>query len=151
MGLDGKKEGNPAFKLQKENGSINPKGRAVDHKKPLDVKRRLTGRWRTHPVDKLVRIANFIEATNPEMSAKIWIRLLDSCEGEERKKKGSLPPVPDAKTSPSEIDADAVLKELEQDESIPPAESNRPSVAAGETLLQAEAGAEEDLSGNQAE
>src|ERR1700690_532498 len=62
MGLEKKTEGNPAFKAQTANGSLNPGGRpkgALSKKTHPQVKERLLGKWKTHPVDKLVELANF--------------------------------------------------------------------------------------------
>lgn len=112
MSLDYKPLGNP--KWGKGMPSANPMGRPKGPpKKTLDVKRRLLNKWQTHPVDKLVKIANFIEPTNPELAGKIWMRLLDSCELEERKKKDTLPPIEKGEETPSDLENLKLLEELE--------------------------------------
>jgi hypothetical protein len=144
MSLDpDKPKGNPAFKLQHINGPLNPKGAATGPK-PLNVKKRVLGKWKTHPVDKLVKIANFAEALNPELSAKIWLRLLDSCEGEEKKKKGYMPPTSTTDTKATEIDADTLLKDLEQDEQST-TEGDSEGLGNGTPVLQTETRPTEDL------
>jgi hypothetical protein len=148
MGLDYKPLGNP--KWGKGMPSANPLGRPKGPTKArLDSKRRLLGKWRTHPVDKLVKIANFIEATNPEMAAKIWIRLLDSCELEERKRKDTLPPVSEGEIeTPTEEEALRILKEIENGQQEALAGSHSNGLATGTTPIQVETGPTEDLSGH---
>ena len=147
MSLDVKPLGNP--KWGKGMPSANPLGRPKGPTKVrLDSKRRLLGKWKTHPVDKLVRIANFIEATNPEMAAKIWIRLLDSCELEERKRKDTLPPIEsDEKTeTPTEAESLKILEEIENGQKAL-AGSNSDGLAAGPTPIQTETGPAQNLPG----
>lgn len=119
--------------------------------KKLQVKKRVMGKWRTHPVDKMVKIANFIEASNPELAAKIWMRLLDSCELEEKAKKTFIPiPVDDIRVEP---DFDKLLNDLEgnkTDGNIK-AGSDTSSMASGSSLLQVETSPEEDLRRNKPE
>lgn len=112
--------------------------------KKLQVKKRVMGKWKTHPVDKMVKIANFIEASNPDLAAKIWMRLLDSCELEEKVKKGFMPP-PVGNESAAEVEAMKALEEAEKDEQATP-QSNSNGMAARPVDVQAEAGSEEDLS-----
>jgi hypothetical protein len=79
MGLDKKTEGNPAFKEQAPGKSLNPGGRpkgSLSRKTHPQVKERLLGKWQTHPVDKLVEIANRVSASDPKMAAEIWTNLL---------------------------------------------------------------------------
>jgi hypothetical protein len=135
MGLDYKPLGNP--KWGKGMPSANPLGRPKGPTKTaLDTKRRLLAKWRTHPVDKLVRIANFIEATNPEMAAKIWIKLLESCELEERKKKDFLPPVDKSEeVTLSEKDALKILEDIENGQTQALADSDTNSMAGRQAPL----------------
>ena len=79
MSLDEKKPGNPDWIAQKERGSINPGGRpkgSLGRKTHPQVKERLLGKWHTHPVDKLVELANFVKMSDPKLSAEIWTNLL---------------------------------------------------------------------------
>lgn len=96
--------------------------------KKLQVKKRVMGKWKTHPVDKMVRIANFIEASNPELAAKIWMRLLDSCELEEKAKKGYMPP-PAGNESAAEAEAMKALEELENGAERKPQNLDAPMVS----------------------
>lgn len=134
----------------KETAPVNRGGRPKGsvQKKSLDVKKRLLGKWQTHPVDKLVKLANFIEPSNPELAGKIWLRLLDSCELEERKNKNSLPPMIAGEETTSEIDA---LKQLEEIENGSTKQINSSSdsvgMAPGEITVQTETVPTEDLPG----
>ena len=111
--------------------------------KKLQVKKRVMGKWKTHPVDKMVRIANFIEGSNPELAAKIWMRLLDSCELEEKAKKTFMPPgVPNE--SAAEAEAMKALEEAEKDDQATPQSSSH-GMAAGPVDIQVETSPEEDL------
>jgi hypothetical protein len=112
--------------------------------KKLDVKRRLLGKWQTHPVDRLVKIANFIETQNPEFAGKIWIRLLDACVEEDRKIKSSLPPITERTDTPIETDPEKLLEDLENGTGS----GDCTSVAERTAPLQVEAGAAADLQGN---
>lgn len=58
--------------------SLNPAGRPKGCKtKKFQVKERLLGKWKTHPVDRLVAIANALEAKGlAEEAAEIWMNLL---------------------------------------------------------------------------
>jgi regulator of protease activity HflC (stomatin/prohibitin superfamily) len=91
----------------------------------------------------MVRIANFIEASNPELAAKIWMRLLDSCELEEKAKKGYMPPVA-GNESAAEAEALRALEEAEKDDQVTP-QSDSNGVADGAASLQAETSPAEDL------
>src|SRR5260370_12434706 len=104
MSLDYKPLGNPAWGKGKP--SANPFGRPKGPTKTrLDVKRRILLKWHTHPVDKLVKIANFIEVTNPDLAGKIWMRILDSFELEEKKHKEIFPPIAEQTFSLTKPDA----------------------------------------------
>lgn len=144
MGLDRKGPGNPAFCKGNKLSQNRPK-----EPKKIQVKRRLLGKWKTHPVDKLVSIANFIQATNPEFSGKIWMRLLDSCELEENKKKSSMPPsfTPDEKHM-SEEESLKLLEEMEKNDAST-SKDDTTSVATGSSEVQAQTSPEEDLRSNQ--
>lgn len=57
---------------------LNPMGRPRGSvSKKFQVKERLLGKWKTHPVDRLVMIANHLEDTGRhEEAAEIWTNLL---------------------------------------------------------------------------
>ena len=112
--------------------------------KKLQVKKRVMGKWKTHPVDKIVKIANFVEARNPELAAKLWVRLLDSCELEEKAKKSFLPPAV-GNESVAEAAAMKALEEAEKDDQATP-QSGSDGLENRPVDVQIEAGPEEDLS-----
>lgn len=91
------------------------KPRSGSEPKKLQVKKRLLGKWRKHPVDKLVELANFLETTNPVFAAKVWIRLLDSCELEENKKRTASPPLASETETGATLEAMQSLEELENE------------------------------------
>lgn len=101
---------------QNKNGPLNPGGRpkgSLNKKSHPSVKERLLGKWKTHPVDKLVSIANFIEASDPSRAAEIWADLLKYFESS--KKPVAATP---GKTTPEESrlaaeEAHRLLKEIE--------------------------------------
>ncbi len=129
----------------------SPKGRTYGKREPkkLQVKKRVMGKWKTHPVDKMVKIANFIEASNPDLAAKIWMRILDSCELEEKAKKSFMPPsVGDE--SLAEREAAKALEEAEKDDEATP-QSGSDGLERRETDLQAKTCPEKDLQGDPAE
>lgn len=76
MSLDHKTPGNPAFvKGVAQNPQGRPKG-SLSKKSHPNVKERLLGKWQTHPVDKLVELANRVTATDPKLAIEIWTNLL---------------------------------------------------------------------------
>lgn len=145
--MDDKPLGNHPKPPVKKKGYKAPTG--PREPKKLQVKKRVMGKWKTHPVDKMVKIANFIEGSNPELAAKIWMRLLDSCELEEKAKKGYMPPVA-GNESVAEAEAMKALEEAEKDDQATP-QSSRNGMENGPVDVQVEAGSEEDLSGDSAE
>jgi len=127
----------------------NPNGRPKGGPKlALGVRRRLSGKWKTHPVDKLVTIANFIQATNPEFAGKIWIRLLDAWEAEERKAKGSMSPVAVDDSTKFNPNDTKLLEEFENYDSSTIADNKDDGVAERKAEVSLEAGPEEDLRGD---
>ena len=147
MGLDKKTEGNPAFKEQAPGKSLNPGGRpkgSLSRKTHPQVKERLLGKWQTHPVDKLVEIANRVTATDPKMAAEIWTNLLKYFEPTKK-------PVESApeKTTPEEAKEAAeetfkLLQEIENN-GFNPASGKEPSLADGQTQVPPETSPETDL------
>lgn len=147
MSLEHKSPGNPA--LKKGGPSLNPAGRGRGPtKKRLDVKRRLLQKFKIHPVDKLIKIAAFIEATNPEFAGKIWIRLLDSAELEERKQKASYSPAaidaPESSESEEKFD-ESLIEALEKHGQDTTASVENSGMAEGQTKIPSETSPEENL------
>jgi hypothetical protein len=147
MGLDKKTEGNPAFKDQAPGKSLNPGGRpkgSLSKKTHPQVKERLLGKWQTHPVDKLVELANRVTASNPELAVQIWTNLLKYFEPTKK-------PVESApeKTTPEEAKEAAeetfkLLQEIENN-GFHPTSGKGTSMAPGASQIQPEAGPEANL------
>jgi len=150
MGLDKKTEGNPAMVPGK---SMNPQGRpkgSLSRKTHPQVKERLLGKWQTHPVDKLVEIANRVSASDPKMAAEIWTNLLKYFEP--TKKPVETAPV---QNTPEEsvLAAQETFKLLEEIEknglSSDTQGSQGTGVETGKADVPPQASPEEDLSGDQ--
>lgn len=111
MGLDG-----PSEHGFQPGSHANPNGRpkgAKGLKTNMKVRERLLGKWKTHPVDKLVELANFVMIKDPKLSAEIWTNLLKYFEPTKKPVE-----VASEKTSPDESKAAAeetfrLLEELE--------------------------------------
>jgi hypothetical protein len=146
MSLDHKPVGNPNFKKGVVN---NPNGRpkgSVDKKSHPSIKERLLGKWKTHPADKLVNLANFVAASDPELAAEIWTNLLKYFEPT----KKPVESVPE-KSTPKESKEAAeetfrLLQELENG-SIQDGGDKEAGVETGPTQVPPEAIPEEDLRG----
>lgn len=136
MSLDIKRSFPVGMIRRPKNGPSEPK--------KLQVKKRLLGKWRKHPVDKLVELANYLQSSNPVFAAKVWIRLLDSCELEENKKRTASPPLASEAEAGASIDAMKLLEEAEAHGDSTP-QSNPTGLGHGKIELQAEAGPETNL------
>lgn len=134
MSLDHKVPGNPAWKPGvAQNPQGRPKG-SLNVKTIPKVKDRLLGKWKTHPVDKLVTIANFLTSLGTPDSlveaASIWTNLLKYFEPTKKPVE-----IASEKTTPEESAAAAeetykLLEELEHGhviESLPKMQSNTES------------------------
>lgn len=154
MSLDADKPSTPEnefFKKQKETGSVNTGGRpkgALGRRTHPQVKERLLGKWRTHPVDKLVEIANRLSATNPEKAAEIWTNLLKYFEPT----KKPVESVPE-KNSPEESVLAAqetfrLLEAIENGTNIDPQSGEGTGMAPGTTPISSETVAKKDLPGH---
>lgn len=129
----------PKFKKGENNNPAGrPRGTENHSGAPLKVKNRLLGHWKTHPVDRLVRLANDLEAHGKiEEAAKIWENLLKYCEP--TKKPVEQPP--ELPTTPEESKAAAeetykLLEELERQGGPSPVKSSEtPSLGTGETQV----------------
>lgn len=146
MGLDNKTPGNPAMVPGK---AMNPQGRpkgSLSGKSHPHVKERLLGKWKTHPVDKLVEIANRVSASDPKMAAEIWTNLLKYFEP--TKKPVEVTP---EKNTPEESVLAAqetfrLLEEIEKNGLNGDTQgSQRPGVETGTADVSAQASPEEDL------
>ena len=148
MSLDHKNPGNPLFK---KGSTLNPGGRpkgSMNRRTHPMIKERLLGKWKTHPADKLVELANFVATSDPKLAAEIWTNLLKYFEPTKK-------PVESApeKTTPEESKEAAeetfrLLQELE-DGSVPVSGNKEPSVETGKAEVPSEASTEEDLRGHQ--
>ncbi len=98
--------------------TLNPNGRpkgSTNRKTSMKVMDRLLGKWRTHPVDRLVELANYLQDTGKiEEAAEIWTNLLRYCEPA----KKPIETAPEKRNTPSDSKAAAdetfkLLEELE--------------------------------------
>lgn len=152
MSLDHKGTGNPDWKPGvAQNPQGRPKG-SLNGKSTPKVKERLLGKWKTHPVDKLVTIANFLTSIGTPDSlveaATIWTNLLKYFEP--TKKPVEIAP---EKTTPEESAAAAeetykLLEELENAGLSQTASSKGNGVESGTTPVSSKASPKEDLSGH---
>ena len=140
--------------LNKENPSYfkagnnkNPGGRPKGSvSKKFQVKERLLGKWQTHPVDKLVKIANFLESSGRmEEAADIWTNLLKyfeptkkpvECEPEKASPEGSVE---------SAEETFRLLQELEQNGLGTTKSGEGTSVEAGPVDIPSETSSKTDL------
>lgn len=144
--------------LNKENSSRfkpgqpspNPMGRPKGStSKKLQVKERLLGKWQTHPVDKLVKIANYLESYGRfEEAADIWQNLLRYFEP--TKKPVEVAP---EKTTPEESAEAAeetfkLLQELEQHGLKPVESSEGDGLETSSTDVSPETSSETNLPGH---
>lgn len=128
----------------------NPGGRPRGStSKKFQVKERLLGKWQTHPVDKLVKIANALEGNGRyEEAAEIWTNLLKYFEP--TKKPVEVAP---EKTTPEESAEAAeetfkLLQELEQHGLKSTESSEGDGLETGTTDVSPEASPKTDLSGH---
>lgn len=149
MSLDHKSEGNPNWKPGiAQNPQGRPKG-SVGSKTAAKVKERLLGKWKTHPVDKLVQLANLVGASDPKLAAEIWTNLLKYFEP--TKKPVEVAP---EKTTPEDSVAAAeetykLLEELENVGLSQTTSGEGNGVEKGEITLHPAPSPETDLSGHQ--
>lgn len=130
--------------------SPNPMGRPKGStSKKLQVKERLLGKWQTHPVDRLVKIANHLEEVGAyEKAAEIWENLLKYFEP--TKKPVEVAP---EKTTPEESAEAAeetfkLLQELEQHGLKPTESSEGDGLETGKTDVSPKASSEANLPGH---
>lgn len=130
--------------------SPNPAGRPKGSvSKKYQVKERLLGKWQTHPVDKLVKIANSLEGSGKfEEAAEIWTNLLKYFEP--TKKPVEVAP---EKTTPEESAEAAeetykLLQELEQHGLKPIESSEGDGLETRPTNVSPKASSETNLPGH---
>ncbi len=130
--------------------SLNPAGRPKGSvSKKYQIKERLLGKFQTHPVDRLVKLANALEGRGQfEEAAAIWENLLKYFEP--TKKPVECAP---EKTTPEEsVDAAEetfkLLQELEQNGISQVKSSEGDGLAARPVDVSPEASAKEDLPGH---
>lgn len=132
---------------------LNPRGRPVGSTAKInshDIKTRLMARHKTHPADRLVTIANALEANGKwDEAAKIWMTLLKYCESP--KKQAPAEKEPEAPTPLSSELADKILEEFENNGSNSVKSDQGNGVAEGTTDVPSETGAEDDLPGDTGE
>ena len=142
------KENSSHFKAGQE--SPNPMGRPRGSGgRKFQVKERLLGKWRTHPVDRLVKLANSLEGMGRfEEAASIWQNLLKYFEP--TKKPVEVAP---EKSTPEESAEAAeetfkLLQELEQHGLKPAQSSEGDGLETGPTDVSPKASSETDLPGH---
>ena len=130
--------------------SLNPMGRPKGSvSKKYQVKERLLGKWQTHPVDKLVKIANALEGSGRfEEAAEIWTNLLKYFEP--TKKPVEVAP---EKSTPEESAEAAeetfkLLQELEQHGLKPTESSEGDGLETRPTNVSPKASTETNLPGH---
>lgn len=106
--------------------SLNPAGRPKGSvTKKYQIKERLLGKFQTHPVDRLVKLANALEGTGKyEEAAAIWENLLKYFEPT----KKPVESVPEKASPEGSVEAAEetfrLLQEMEQD-GLKPTESSK--------------------------
>lgn len=114
-----------------------PKGRT-----PLTVEKRLMGKWKVHPVDKLVKLANYLDAKGQyAAAADIWMKLLPYFDTTKKSKKIE-PEGPEA--NEDDESAEETLEMLENGQPTDQS-SQSPSLGTGPSPLPPEASAEGDV------
>lgn len=128
----------------------NPMGRPKGStSKKFQVKERLLGKWQTHPVDKLVKIANALETSGRyEEAAQIWTNLLKYFEPT----KKPVETVPEKTTPEESVEAAEetfkLLQELEQHGLEPAKGSEGDGLETGKTDVSPETSSEKNLPGH---
>lgn len=126
---------------------LNPKGRpvgSVAKAKSNDIKTRLLAKHKVHPADRLVVIANALEASGKyDEAAKIWMTLLKYCESP--KKQAPVDKEPERTPALTSEDADKLLEAFENNGRNPSKDDQGVSVEEGSVDVPSETSAETDL------
>ena len=114
-----------------------------------NIKERLLGKYKTHPVDRLVVLANALEARGQfEEAAKVWENLLKYFEPT----KKPVESAPEKATPEGSVEAAEetfrLLQEMEQDGLKPTESSKGNGLEIGPTNVSPEASPETDLPGH---
>jgi hypothetical protein len=134
----------------KKGQSLNPAGRPKGSvSKKYQIKERLLGKFQTHPVDRLVKLANALEGNGKfEEAAAIWENLLKYFEPT----KKPVECAPEKSTPKESVDAAEetfkLLQELEQHGIEPIKSSEGDGLAKGPVVIPSEASPKTDLPGH---
>lgn len=128
----------------------NPGGRPKGStSKKYNIKERLLGKWQTHPADRLVQLANYLEESGKlEEAASIWENLLKYFEPT----KKPVETEPEKATPEGSVEAAEetfrLLQEMEQDGLKPNQSRKGDGLENGPTDVSPEASPKTDLSGH---
>lgn len=129
---------------------LNPGGRPKGAKgKKFNIKDRLLGKWKTHPADKLVMLANDMEGRGEyEEAAKIWANLLKYFEPSKKPVESKPEPTNPEESAEAAEETFKLLQELEQNgpDQIEGSKSN--GLESGKTAIPPKTSSKEDLSGD---
>lgn len=132
---------------------LNPGGRPKGAKgKKFNIKERLLGKWKTHPADRLVVLANAMEARGEfEESSKIWENLLKYFEPSKKPVESKPEPTNPEESAEAAEETFKLLQELEQNGLDQTKGSERDGLEGGKTVVPPKTGSKEDLSGHKKE
>ena len=130
--------------------TLNPNGRPRGATgKKFRIKDRLLGKWRTHPVDKLVTLAKLLQDRGQyEEAAEIWANLLKYFEPTKKPVETKPEPTDPDESKEAAEETFKLLQELEQHGLGETKGSKRSGVATRKTDVSSKAGSETDLSGD---
>lgn len=129
---------------------LNPGGRPKGALgKKLQIKERLLGKWKTHPADKLVKIANMLEANGKfEEAADIWENLLKYFEPSKKPVETKPEPSNPDESAEAAEETFKLLQELEQNGFNKDESSKGSSVEVGTTAIPPKTSSKTNLSGH---
>lgn len=142
MGLEPEKRGFQKGQIANPNG--RPKGSGLISQ--TSVTKRLLGKWKTHPVDKLVQMAQYLEAkAQYGLAAEIWLKLLPYFDAP--KKADRVKTILQDFPAPAEPEQDptSILEALENDGRPSPQSSERPGLETGPSQIPSKASSEGDV------
>ena len=131
----------------KKGQRLNPAGRPKGSLgKKVGVKDRLLGKWKAHPADKLVMLANYLTNKGDfEEAAKIWQNLLRYFEPSKRPVESAPEKSTPEESAEAAEDTFRLLQELEQHGFSKDKSGEKPSVENRTPLVPPKTGAEKDL------
>ena len=132
---------------------LNPGGRPKGALgKKLQIKERLLGKWKTHPADRLVKLANAMEEHgNFEDAAKIWENLLKYFEPAKKPVETKPEPATPEESAEAAEETYKLLQELEQNGLDKIKGSKGHGVASGKADVPPKASPKTDLPGHKKE